>query len=247
MPQTESDCVDPVENISANENIWLAVGQSNIENTMDFTTNTCSLFAVSAATKADSNGLGEESFTSLSKQGRFSSVAGQFAITLQRLTGQPIAVISSALGGTPLTCWREENECFEEYIRDLTDLPVKGIIWWQGETDGLTQGTTAEGYGNNLKEMINEWRTEFGDEIPFMIVQLQNYDPCLNAPPEIGADNCEETDSWSETRLGQEEALTLPNTFMVESLDITHGEIHPHYAYHGIAKRLAETAAKNIY
>jgi len=57
-------------------------------------------------------------------------------------------------------------------ISPLTKLPVKGFIWYQGESNS----SQPEEYRVLLSTMIQSWRTKWGiKEAPFFIVQLANY------------------------------------------------------------------------
>jgi sialate O-acetylesterase len=68
----------------------------------------------------------------------------------------------TALGpGTP-------SVLYNAMIHPLLPFPVKGAIWYQGESNA---GRAYE-YRTLLPTMIQDWRKKFAAELPFMIVQL---------------------------------------------------------------------------
>jgi len=100
-------------------------------------------------------------------------------------------------------------------IAPLTSLEIKGVIWYQGESNVAR----AEEYQKLFPALIQDWRKNFDKEITFLWVQLANYG---KEPEKPGAS------SWAELREAQSLALSLPKTGMAVSIDIGEADdIHP--------------------
>ncbi|MBX2819481.1 MAG: sialate O-acetylesterase [Rhodothermaceae bacterium] len=105
---------------------------------------------------------------------------------------------------------------YNAMIHPLIPYKVKGIIWYQGESNA----SRAFQYRTLFSSLINDWRTKWNDNIAFHFVQLANFQELQNNPVE------EET--WPELREAQTLALTLPNTGMAVTIDIGEADdIHP--------------------
>ena len=106
-------------------------------------------------------------------------------------------------------------------VAPLVPFGLKGAIWYQGEAN------TGNGkqYQTLLPTMIGDWRSRFGTEFPFYIVQLANFDPSYKpdapAPPARSG--------WAELREAQSmTAQHLPKTGLAVTIDIGDaGDIHP--------------------
>ena len=122
---------------------------------------------------------------------------------------------------------------FNANIAPLTKYFIKGIIWYQGESNA----ERAEEYRDLFSAMIKDWRAHWRDpELPFLFVQLANYktENQVPAPSE-----------WAELREAQTMAMDLENTGMAVTIDIGEaGDIHPRNKV-DVGKRLA-LAAKSI-
>jgi sialate O-acetylesterase len=103
---------------------------------------------------------------------------------------------------------------FNAMIAPLTPYAIRGVIWYQGETN--TASEMAQSYEVLFRTLILDWRRAWGQgDFPFLFVQLANY----NADPES---------LWPVVREGQRRALALKNTGMAVTIDIGEpGDIHP--------------------
>lgn len=99
-------------------------------------------------------------------------------------------------------------------IAPLTPFPIRGVIWYQGESN--TDSLRAPVYGRLFQAMIQDWRSAWHEgNFPFLFVQIANYD----AGP---------GDGWPIVREAQSEALSLTNTAMAVTIDIGNPQnIHP--------------------
>lgn len=124
---------------------------------------------------------------------------------------------------------------YNAMIHPLIKYPVKGAIWYQGETNA----GRAYQYRNLLKTMITDWRTVWKQEdMPFFVVQLANFMAPAKEPEES---------AWAELREAQDMVLGLPNTGLAVAIDIGDAkDIHPKNKQ-DVGKRLALAAEKIAY
>lgn len=125
---------------------------------------------------------------------------------------------------------------FNSMIYPLTKLPIKGVIWYQGENNA----SRAYQYQTVFPLMINDWRTHWrlGD-FPFYFVQLASW-KAADGDSNNGS-------TWAELREAQTFALSLPNTGMAVTTDIgDRNNIHPKNKQ-DVGKRLAAIALHKTY
>lgn len=124
---------------------------------------------------------------------------------------------------------------FNAMLNPLIPYSIKGAIWYQGE------GNTGQAYQYRelLPLMINDWRTRWGYEFPFYIVQLANFTALQTEPVES---------TWAELREAQTfTSENLNNTGMAVTIDIGEAfDIHPKNKL-DVGKRLALAARAKTY
>jgi sialate O-acetylesterase len=100
-------------------------------------------------------------------------------------------------------------------IYPLHKLAIKGIIWYQGESDV----DAANRYKGLFPKLISSWRQNWGQgDLPFIFGQLSNYGT---------ASEYVEGQNVAELRQAQAEALSIPNTAMVVNIDLgKNGDVH---------------------
>ena len=105
---------------------------------------------------------------------------------------------------------------FNAMISPLLNYRIKGIIWYQGESNA----DRPVEYRTLFPALISDWRKEFKQgEIPFLFVQLPNFMEPKNQPSES---------SWAMMREAQMKALSLPATGMAVTIDIGEwNDVHP--------------------
>ncbi|OOG74910.1 sialate O-acetylesterase [Algoriphagus sp. A40] len=105
---------------------------------------------------------------------------------------------------------------FNAMIAPLTNYAIKGVIWYQGESNA---GRAAE-YRELFGAMITNWRARWGNgDYPFLFVQLANFMERKELQPESG---------WAFLREAQTQTLELPAAGMATIIDIGEAEdIHP--------------------
>lgn len=124
---------------------------------------------------------------------------------------------------------------FNGMIAPLTSFPIKGAIWYQGESNA----DRAYEYRTLFPAMIRDWRKHWGlGDFPFLFVQLANY---LQEPQQPVESN------WAELREAQAMALALPHTAMATAIDIGEAnDIHPANKLE-VGRRLALAGLKTAY
>lgn len=126
---------------------------------------------------------------------------------------------------------------YESGIAWITDLPVTGVIWYQGESDAEIIDNDQNGM--LLKTLISSWRKAFRNpEMPFVMIQL----PRINDPAKI-------REGWPEFREMQDTvAKTVPNVYSVNTIDLgsTNSNVHPPLK-RPVGERAAATALNKVY
>jgi len=99
-------------------------------------------------------------------------------------------------------------------IAPLTPLPIRGVIWYQGESNSAL--ARAPYYERVFSTMIEDWRHEWGvGDFPFLFVQISNF-------------KSNGSEDWAELREQQLKTLKLRNTAMAVTIDIGNPDnVHP--------------------
>lgn len=118
-------------------------------------------------------------------------------------------------------------------IAPLTPFPIRGVIWYQGESN--TDARRYPVYGRLFRALIQDWRAAWSDStLPFLYVQIAGY--------HAGSQSY-----WPEVREAQQEALQLAHTAMVVTIDISDpNNIHPPDKQ-DVGYRLALAARATVY
>ncbi|WP_316817408.1 GDSL-type esterase/lipase family protein [Pedobacter nyackensis] len=117
---------------------------------------------------------------------------------------------------------------YEAGIARLTDFPIKGVIWYQGESNAQN----VEQFEHSFPVLVNSWREKWGYNFPFYFVQLS----AIDRP------------SWPYFRDAQRKLqLNVPNTGMAVSSDLGDSlDVHPKRKKE-VGERLALLALKHSY
>lgn len=122
---------------------------------------------------------------------------------------------------------------FNAMINPLIPYSIKGVIWYQGESNV----GRAEQYKKLFPNMIEDWRSHWGYQFPFYFVQLAPY---IYKDPN-------QTEQSQKLRDAQRYGLKLPKTGMVSTLDIGYLKTaHPPNKQE-VGNRLARFALANDY
>jgi sialate O-acetylesterase len=101
---------------------------------------------------------------------------------------------------------------YNAMIAPLTPLPIKGVIWYQGESNAYPDAVAV--YARLFRALIEDWRSHWGQgDFPFLYVQIANWKP---------------GGLWPDIREAQRQALVLKNTAMAVAIDIGDPDnVHP--------------------
>ncbi len=145
------------------------------------------------------------------------------------------ASYESGTGSQTISMQNEPTGLYNTMIAPLINYRIKGILWYQGETN---TGKPIE-YQQLLPALINDWRNKWQQgNIPFLYVQLPNFMEVQYLPSES---------QWAELRFSQLKSLSVPNTAMTVTIDVGEwNDIHP-LEKKVIGERLALAAGKLAY
>ena len=130
---------------------------------------------------------------------------------------------------------------YNNSVNPLVTFPLAGVLWYQGESNSIRSNQYAE----LMETMIDSWREKWKQkDLPFISVQLPNYDNSSGAPPCCSG-------SWRRMRDAQLRILELRNTALVVSVDIgdsqnLHPPNKPEVAYRLALAALGVVYKKNI-
>jgi sialate O-acetylesterase len=160
--------------------------------------------------------------------------AGGFTTSLEGEWKYKIGAVMPPLRGQTFLGYKPGG-LFNAMISPLLNYRIKGIIWYQGESNA---GRPVE-YRDLFPALIRDWRNNFGQgDIPFLFVQLPNF----MVPDSIPSES-----NWALFREAQKSALQLPSTGMAVTIDIGEwNDIHP-LNKKDVGSRLALAARKVAY
>ncbi|GGW26592.1 GDSL-type esterase/lipase family protein [Arenibacter certesii] len=117
---------------------------------------------------------------------------------------------------------------FDAGIYPIKDYAIKGVIWYQGESNAERE----ELHSKLFKMLVSDWRNHWNNpNLAFNFVQLGS----INRP------------NWGVFRDSQRRLLSIPNTGMAVSLDVGHPtDVHPKEKW-VLGKRLSNIALANNY
>jgi sialate O-acetylesterase len=117
-------------------------------------------------------------------------------------------------------------------IAPLTPYSIKGVIWYQGETNSAPE--RAPLYEKLFSTMINGWRGDWQQgQFPFLFAQISSF----HSPKE----------NWGMLRDQQRRTLAVANTAMAETLDVGLADnVHPPDKQ-TVGARLATAALATVY
>jgi sialate O-acetylesterase len=125
-------------------------------------------------------------------------------------------------------------------IQPILGYPIKGAIWYQGESNASGKERAGKDYRSLLPTMIHEWRDKWQQgDFPFLIVQLANW---LQPRPEPSESY------WALLRESQYiVSRTVPNCGLAVAVDLGEAnDIHP-LNKKDVGYRLALQAQRKVY
>ena len=138
------------------------------------------------------------------------------------------------IGGTRIGS-KTATVVYNSMIHPLTDYGIKGVLWYQGESDDGEE--LAFNYRKNFPLLVNDWRTKWGiDQLPFLCVQLPNFNG--NKP------------LFDRVTLRESQTLIAENLTNVEqiiTIDIGNPDNDHPYNKREVGERLALIARNVVY
>ncbi len=126
---------------------------------------------------------------------------------------------------------------FNGMIKPIQNFPVKGVLWYQGEANANKK--EVENYQFLFPKMISLWRKIWNTDLPFLWVQLANFQSITDDP--------NRPSNWAVLRASQSKALDLENTGQAIAIDIGDTwDIHPKNKQE-VGRRLSLIARKVAY
>lgn len=124
--------------------------------------------------------------------------------------------------------YRRPSSLYEHMFKRTLNYPIKAILWYQGEEDSPQYDT----YEELLTTLINSWRDDYKEVLPFFIIQLPEY----------------KNSHFDEIRRAQRQvSRSLDKTYLVTTLKTGDPDyIHPAYKEE-VGKRLAYSVAHYLY
>lgn len=189
----------------------------------------------------------------------FSAVGYWFGKFLAEGLDQPVGLINSSWGGTPIELWMPGSSilnrkdlvdsyksgryaprkgwrvsgAYNAMIHPLAKVSIAGAIWYQGEANTYNP----QYYAEEMTLMIDGWRKSFGRDFPFYFVQIAPHG---------------RVDGGTSKALVREQqdmaARSVPKTGMVVISDLVDDvtDIHPKYK-EKVGLRLANMALGDTY
>lgn len=145
-----------------------------------------------------------------------------------------IGMISDPMPAPVFVSWQPAG-LFNGMIAPLLSYAIKGILWYQGESNAQNP----DNYEELLKALITDWRMKWNiGDLPFLIVQLPNYMEPIDSPA---------ASHWATIREAQRRTLSIPNTGLAITIDIGEwNDVHP-VNKKDVGYRLALAAQKQVY
>jgi sialate O-acetylesterase len=144
----------------------------------------------------------------------------KLAVAKAKLAGEPAPPAPPTrrvqLQAAPEKSQNSPSTLYNAMIAPLVPYAVRGAIWYQGESNA---GKAYE-YRTLFPAMIRDWRRQWGQDFPFLLVQLAPY---MKITPQPGDSN------WAELREAQYLATkVLPKVGMAGITDVgEETDIHP--------------------
>jgi sialate O-acetylesterase len=167
-----------------------------------------------------------------------------FARQLVRFVDRPLGLLYCGVGGSPIKSWvpTMTSDNYQAMIRRIAMVggKIKGLIWYQGESDAMTPGAE-QFYQSALLELFDSIRKDTGlPDLPIICVQIARF--VWNYPSHA---HTFETIRDIQRRV----AGLRPNLYSVSALDLPL-EDPAHLSFEGqqrLGKRIAEIALSHVY
>ncbi len=166
---------------------------------------------------------------------RYEMIVGDRSIDLQGDWEYKVGEVFPPVTEKPAPSNFTPTALYNAMIAPFIDYSLKGIVWYQGETNVWKPDV----YASLLPALAKDWRTKFKQpELPFLYVQLPGFQDRTMLPAES---------NMAVLREGQLKSLSIPRSAMAVTLDLGEwNDIHP-LTKKPIGERLALAARKIAY
>ena len=226
--------------------VWFCAGQSNMAGAIR--TNKSGHFPEDTLEKANYPALrqfqsGDAAWVVCAPETApvFKRTAFFFARRLQQDALVPIGLIATAVGGSNIDSWLNQEPYttgsnYSTLVAPLVGYGIRGAIWYQGESNEKDR----RGYQPKLESLITGWRKAWNQgDFPVHFVQLPGI-------ASSSLDNPAGGDGRAEIRQAYFEALALKNTGMAVTIDVGATGEHPPNKY-DTGERLARSVLQKVY
>ncbi len=170
-----------------------------------------------------------------------------FAVAMVEATGVPVGLVACAHGGTSMSQWnpalKEQGggSLYGSMLRQvkLAGGKVRGVLWYQGESDALSGPETSKSFQRVFTDFIAAVRSDLGQpELPFYYVQIGRF--VAGANPQ----------GWKTVQEAQRVIPErVPNTAVISVIDLELDD-GIHVGTHGLiraGRRLAQIAQRELF
>lgn len=226
--------------------VWFCAGQSNMAGALR--TNKGGHYPEDTVEKANYPALrqfqsGDKTWVVCSPETApvFKRTAFFFARRLQQDALVPIGIMATAVGGSNIDSWLNQEpyatgKNYSDLVSPWVGYGIRGMIWYQGESnqkDGRL-------YQPKLESLITGWRKAWNQGVfPVHFVQLPGLGESTLENPAGG-------DGRAEIRQAYTETLALENTGMAVTIDVGAKGEHPPNKY-DTGNRLARSVLQKVY
>lgn len=126
---------------------------------------------------------------------------------------------------------------YNAMIAPIGPYGLRGVVWYQGEAN--TSGADPARYGELLSGLMADWRSTYGADLPFLIVQLTAFGAAPTKPEDSG---------WAEVRKAEADVVAADtHAGLAVTVDIgDRYDVHPTNKQE-LGRRLARAARHVIY
>lgn len=105
-----------------------------------------------------------------------------FGKTVKKLTGYPVGLIQTSMGGLSIKKWDSNKaRMFMNMVDKAKECgSIAGVLWYQGCSD--TYHENCDAYKEKYYDMINRYREALGYDVPFFTFQLNRQINGINDP-----------------------------------------------------------------
>jgi len=149
-----------------------------------------------------------------------------FGTTLFDTLQVPVGLINRAVPGSTIFRWMRTGTLYKQRIKPIQPYKVRGVIWWQGESDTIRP----EQYALFFPILIQQWRQDWQQgDFPFLFVQLPTgggFTALEGGPTPLPALPPRTVNADLMREAYQVTLDELPDTGMVTNIDLQ-GGLHP--------------------